>query len=408
MKPLATTPRQMRRSGIRMIMDLAWQVPDAIHLEVGQPDFDTPEHIIEAGCRAARSGFTKYTPNAGIPSLREAIVRKLKRRNGIEVTPDHVVATPGAVTAMATSLLTLTEAGEEVLIPDPGWPNYEMAARAIGAVPVRYPLDPNADFLPDFAALEGLVTERTKVLMTNTPSNPTGAVFPEAVVRRLVEFAGEYDLYLISDEVYEDIVFEGKHVSAAPFDRDGRVISVFGFSKSYAMTGWRLGYAVAPLPIAEVITKMQEPFVSCPVAISQKAAEAALEGPQDAVREMCAAYRRRRDAAVRILKEHDLFTYSPRGAFYLLMDISGCGKDSYTFAKDLLREKKVAVAPGGTFGEIGERYIRISLATAEEHVVEGLTRVCTYIKASEKHLPQRTQSAQSGKTPEVRSQKPDN
>jgi len=391
-----------------MIMDLAWQVPDAIHLEVGQPDFDTPEHIIETGCRAARSGFTKYTPNAGIPSLREAIVRKLKRRNGIEVTPDHIVATPGAVTAMATSLLTLAEAGEEVLIPDPGWPNYEMATLAIGAVPVRYPLDPNAEFLPDFAALEGRVTDGTKVLIANTPSNPTGAVFPEAVVRRLVEFAADYDLYLISDEVYEDIVFEGTHVSAAPFDRDGRVVSVFGFSKSYAMTGWRLGYAVAPLPIAEVITKMQEPFVSCPVAISQKAAEAALEGSQDAVREMCAAYRRRRDAAVRILKENDLFTYSPRGAFYLLMDISSSGKDSYTFAKDLLREKKVAVAPGGTFGDIGERYIRISLATVEEHVVEGLTRVCTYIKASEKHLPQRTQRAQSGKTPEVRSQKPDN
>lgn len=379
MKSLARNPQQMRRSGIRMVMDLAAKVPDAIHLEVGQPDFDTPAHIVEAGCRAAREGFTRYTANAGLLSLREAIVEKLSARNGIEVGVDHIVVTPGAVTAMATSLLTLTEAGEEVLLPDPGWPNYGMATRCIGAVPVRYPLDVHQGFAPDFEALDDLVTDRTKVIISNTPANPTGAVFPREVVEKMVAFSRKYDLYLLSDEVYEDIVFEGEHVSAAPFDEEGRVVSVFGFSKSYAMTGWRLGYAVAADPIAMIITKMQEPFVSCASAISQKAAETALRAPQDAVQAMCNAYRRRRDAAVRILKEHDLFVYSPRGAFYLLVDISGCGKDSYTFATDLLKEKKVAVAPGATFGRVGEQYVRISLATAEEQIVEGLQRICSYI-----------------------------
>lgn len=381
MKPLARNPQQMRRSGIRMVMDLAAKMPDAIHLEVGQPDFDTPAHIVEAGCRAAREGFTRYTANAGLRSLREILVEKLSTRNAIEVGVEHIVVTPGAVTAMATSLLTLAEAGEEILLPDPGWPNYEMATRCLGAVPVRYPLDVKQGFTPEFDVLEGLVTDRTKVLISNTPANPTGAVFPRKVVERMVAFSRKYDLYLLSDEVYEDIVFEGEHVSAAPLDQEGRVVSVFGFSKSYAMTGWRLGYAVAAEPIAAIITKMQEPFVSCASAISQKAAEAALQAPQDAVRAMCDAYRRRRDAAVRILKENGLFVYRPLGAFYLLVDISGCGKDSYTFATDLLKEKRVAVAPGATFGRVGEQYIRISLAAAEEQIVEGLSRICSYILA---------------------------
>jgi aspartate aminotransferase/aminotransferase len=297
----------------------------------------------------------------------------------MKVGVENIVVTPGAVTAMATSLLTLAEAQEEILIPDPGWPNYEMATRCIGAVPVRYPLDVRQGFMPDFGALEYLVTDRTKVMISNTPANPTGAVFPGQVMGQLVTLCRKHDLYLLSDEVYEDIVFEGEHVSAAPLDEEGRVVSVFGFSKSYAMTGWRLGYAVAARDIAMTISKMQEPFVSCASAISQKAAEAALWGSQDAVRTMCDAYRQRRDAAIRILKENGLFVYSPQGAFYLLVDISGCGRDSYAFATDLLQDKRVAVAPGATFGRVGEGYIRISLATAEEQIVEGLRRICSYI-----------------------------
>ena len=379
MKPLSRNPQGMRRSGIRMIMDLSAEVPDAIHLEVGQPDFDTPAHIVEAGCRAAKEGFTRYTPNAGLLSLREAIVEKLRERNGIEATVDQVVVTPGAVTAIATVLLAIAEPGEEVLLPDPAWPNYEMMALSIGAVPVRYPLDPERGFLPDFEGMERAVSERAKALMVNSPCNPTGAVFPEYVVRGLMEFAERHDLYLISDEVYEDIVFEGEHISPARFDRDGRVVSVFGFSKTYAMTGWRLGYAVASEVVARVVAKLQEPFVSCASAISQKAGEAALRGDQSCVAEMREAYRRRRDLAVGLFREHGVAVHEPKGAFYMLVDVASSGLDSYTFARRLLEEKKVAVAPGATFGPRGEGYVRISLATAEEQLLEGVRRLCRFL-----------------------------
>ncbi len=376
---MSRNPQGMRRSGIRMIMDLSAEVPDAIHLEVGQPDFDTPAHIVEAGCRAAKEGFTRYTPNAGLLSLREAIVEKLRERNGIEATVDQVVVTPGAVTAIATALLAIAEPGEEVLLPDPAWPNYEMMALSIGAVPVRYPLDPERGFLPDFEGMERAISERTKALMVNSPCNPTGAVFPEDVVRGLVEFTERHDLYLISDEVYEDIVFEGEHISPARFDRDGRVVSVFGFSKTYAMTGWRLGYAVASEAVARVVAKLQEPFVSCASAISQKAGEAALRGDQSCVAEMREAYRRRRDLAVGLFREYEVAVHEPKGAFYMLVDVASSGLDSYTFARRLLEEEKVAVAPGATFGPRGEGYVRISLATAEEQLLEGVRRLCRFL-----------------------------
>lgn len=379
MKPLSRNPARMQRSGIRMVMDLAAKIPDAIHLEVGQPDFDTPAHIIEAGCEALRNGYTKYTPNAGILSLREAIVEKLRRQNDINVNVDNITISPGAVCSVATSLIALAEVGEEVLLPDPGWPNYEMMCLSLGLAFRRYPLDVSSEFVPKIDSIRELINDRTKVIIVNSPSNPTGAVFPEKTAKELVELVKEYDLYMISDEVYEEIVFEGKHTSPAAFDKDGRIVSVFGFSKSYAMTGWRLGYSVASTEISSIITKLQEPFVSCANAMTQKAAEVALKSSQDCVRMMCEAYKRRRDAAVNILKENNLFVYSPKGAFYILVDISGRGKDSYSFSIDLLEKYKVAVAPGGTFGDIGERYVRVSLATAEDQLVEGLRRICKYI-----------------------------
>lgn len=378
MKPLSTNTSRMPRSGIREIMDLAWATPGCIRLEVGQPDFPSPPHVIEAACKAAREGWTKYTPNSGIPELREAIARKFERKNGINASLDTITVTPGAVCAVSTSMLALVDPGDEVLIPDPGWPNYDMMALSQNAVPVHYPLH-RGTFEPDMDALDRAITERTKVMLLNTPSNPTGAVLAEEVIRNILDLASRQDLYIISDEVYEEIIFEGEHVSIGRLDSEGRVLTVSGMSKAYSMTGWRIGYVHAPAPISEVITKIQEPYVSCSCGVSQKAAEAALNGPQDCVAEMVAAYKERRDAVLDVLRDNDLYTYTPRGAFYLLLDISGTGLDSYTFARTLLQDRKVAVAPGATFGEIGASYVRVSFAASKEDLVEGITRACAYI-----------------------------
>ena len=379
MKPLAKNATAMPPSGIREVMVLASQIPDAIHLEVGEPGFPTPPHVVEGGCEGARQGFTKYAPSAGLTTLRQAIVTKLAQRNGIQTAVENVVVTAGAACAMNTSVFALADAGDEVLIPDPGWPNYIMQVLAAGAVPRGYPLRVGDGFLPDMQALRNMVTKRTKALIINTPSNPAGSVFPKEVMQELVQFAVERDLYVVSDEVYEELVFEGEHHSAASFDPDGRVLTVFGFSKTYAMTGWRLGYVVTTKELAQLLTKLQEPFVSCACSISQKAAEAALAGPQDCVAAMRDGYRRNRDVAVGILQAAGLLRYVPRGAFYVLVDISGTGMDSYTFAKELLREQKVAVAPGATFGQVAKEYVRVSLAGEEALVAEGVDRLCKYI-----------------------------
>jgi len=369
----------MPSSGIRKIMVLSQDVEDCIHLEVGQPDFRTPEHILEAAAQAARDGFTRYTPGAGIPELREAIAQKVTEKNGFPVEAGNVVVSPGAVTSVATTLLALAEPGDEVLIPDPGWPNYMMQMTCIGATGVRYSLDAARGFQVDFDELETRVTPKTKVLMTTTPGNPTGAVFPRGTMEKLVEFCRRHDIFLLSDEVYEDIVFDTAHTSAGLFNEDGRIATVFGFSKTYAVTGLRVGYTVCEENMAALVTKLQEPFVSCACGISQKACLAALEGPQEPVHEMVKTYRERRDTVVKILRENGLYLYTPQGAFYILIDISATGMDSDEFTLGLFRDTKVAVAPGRTFGPNTESFIRICFATATDRLVEGVTILCDWI-----------------------------
>lgn len=380
MKPLATTVVNMERSKIREVMDLAIEMKDVIHLVVGEPNFATPEHIVEAAAAAARQGFTKYTANAGLRSLREAVAAKLNADHGLHYTSDNVVVTPGGVASIASVMLTLADAGDEVLIPDPSWPNYESILVVRGARPVPYTLRIENGFRPDLSELERLVTPRTKAIMINSPGNPTGAVYPPELVGQLVEFARRHDLYVVSDEIYEKMIFEGRHQAAACFDTDGRVITISGASKAYAMTGWRVGWTVANLEVAQALTKLQEPMTSCVNAMAQKAAEAALLGPQDCVETMRTSYRRRRDLAVGIMKEYGIYRYSPEGAFYLMVDISGSGLDSVTLAKRLLREQKVSVAPGDAFGAAGAGLVRVSLATAEDQLVEGLHRLCRFVQ----------------------------
>ncbi len=380
MKPFNSLTSAMPSSGIRKIMGLSQDIPGCIHLEVGQPDFDTPRHVLEAASEAALSGFTRYTPSAGIPELRDAIAKKVTEKNGFAIGPEHVVVSPGAVCSIFTSLLALVEAGDEVLIPDPGWPNYMMQMGCIGAKGVRYPLDPDHGFQLKFDAIEKLVTPRTKVLLINTPGNPTGAVFPEDAVKEICAFARRHDLFVLSDEVYEEILFDGVHTSTGKFDTDGRVATVFGFSKTYAVTGLRVGYTVSHNEkIVQLVTKLQEPVISCASGISQKACLAALNGSQKPFTDMVAVYKDRRDRVVAILKEKGLYRYTPSGAFYILIDISKTGMNSTDFAVDLLKTRKVAVAPGETFGATTDSFIRICFATDTDQLVEGVNILCDRI-----------------------------
>jgi aspartate aminotransferase/aminotransferase len=359
------------------MMERARLLPDVIHLEVGEPDFPTPPHVVEAAVRAAREGATRYTPTAGLPSLRTAIARHFAA-SGIPATAEQVVVTPGAVFGLATALLAVTDPGDEVLVPDPGWPNYVSALRAIDGTPVPYPLRREAGYVPTVDDLASRVTGRTRALILNTPANPTGAVFPRETVEALVRFARDAGLVVISDEVYEAFVYEGAHTRAARFDVDGRVVTVSGCSKTYAMTGWRVGYVLATAELAEAMTRLAEPFISCPSAVAQHAAEAALTGPQDGVAQMRDAYRARRDLVVTLLGAAGLLASTPRGAFYALIDLSRVSRNSLAVAERLLEETRVATAPGETFGRQGAGLLRLSFAAPAALLEEGCRRIIAF------------------------------
>ncbi len=377
MPTLAPGAESMPRSGIRQVMDLAWSLPDpVIGLHVGEPSFPSPAHVVEAARAAYAAGETHYVPNAGTDALRAAIAEKVSTANGFDVTPGQVVVSAGGAQALHNALSLTLSAGDEVLIPDPGWPNYAMAVQLLQAVPVRYPLRPENGFRPDPAELARLVTERTRVLVVNTPSNPLGTVLPATDVEALVRLAEDHDLWLLSDECYDALTFGQPHVSPGRFDRDGRVLSAFSFSKTYAMTGLRVGYLITTEEVARQSAKLQEPMLACVNAPAQAAALAALRGPQDEVAMMRAAYRERRDLALAQLDAQGMGYLTPEGAFYLWVDVRDRSHgDVATWAMDLLRQHHVAVAPGTTFGPLGEGWVRLSLATATEDLVEGIRRM---------------------------------
>jgi aspartate aminotransferase/aminotransferase len=373
-RPPSRRAAGLPRSAIREIMSLAAGKPDVIHLEVGEPDASTPPHIIEGAFKAAREGWTRYSSNAGLPSLRQKVAARISTRWGTPVSADRIVITTGAVGGLYTALMSVLDPGDEVLIPDPGWPNYEAIAHLAGATAVRFPLLPTRKFLPDVAEIRRLTTAKTKAILINTPGNPTGAVFPRELMRVLIDHVRESGIYLVSDEVYEDIVFEGEHVSAGAFDADG-VFVVSGASKSFAMTGWRLGWIVCPPDLAGVATGLQEPVTSCASTIAQKAGEAALDGGDECVWALSAAFRRRRDLVVEALGKSGLLPVVPAGAFYALVDIGRTGRDSLSFCKHLLEAKSVAAVPGITFGPQSDRYIRLAFTIGDAQLRTGLIRL---------------------------------
>jgi len=377
---ISPTAESMPRSGIREVMDLAWQTPGCIRLEVGEPNFPTPSHIVEAAVGALRAGWTKYVQNAGVPELREEIAAKVTRRNGIETTPEHVVVTNGAVEAIYTALIALTEPGDAVLLPDPGWPNYEMMAHLLHLDAPRYALRAEDSFLPVVEDLEAAITQRTRAIVLNSPSNPLGTVLPAEMLTEIAAFAARHDLVVISDEAYDEITFSGPAPSIAALADPERVVTCFSFSKTYAMTGWRVGYLVTPPALAPVLQKLQEPIISCVNAASQQAAIAALRGPQDAVAEMVDAYRRRRDALMPLLERHSIAHVQPEGAFYAWVSIAGYPGSSRELSRRLLSERDVAVAPGSAFGPSGEGWVRLSLATDEPLLLEGAERLADFLR----------------------------
>jgi aspartate/methionine/tyrosine aminotransferase len=372
-----------RRSAIRVLFDEANRLEGVMRLEIGEPSFVTPQHIIDGAAEAARAGHTGYGPNGGLLSLRELLSVKLHEVNGIEAGVDEIVVCPGGMNALYSTFAVLLEPGDEVLLPTPGFPNMDEMVRLLGGVPVFYHLRPETGFLPDFDELASLVTSRTKVMFTNSPSNPTGRVFDEATVRQVVEFADRNDVWLISDEVYDELLLAPgvRHVPAAWFDTSGRVISVFSFSKVYAMTGWRVGYAVARGDLPQHLRSTQEPLVSCPSTISQKAAEAALTGPREPIRAMRDTYARRLELAVDAAGRSGLKAYPSEGTIYMLLDVGAYGCDGgLDFALDLLREARVSIAPGSVFGPGGLGTVRVSLAAADHVIIEGIERIAAHVQ----------------------------
>jgi aspartate aminotransferase len=373
-------PAETEHSGIREIGNLAALTPGAILLHVGQPNFPTPQHIKDAGKRAIDENKTFYTHTQGLLSLREKLAAKLERVNGIRVTPDRIATTPGGVGAIAAVFAAVLEPGDEVLLPDPGWPNTRIMLAWTGTRGLFYPCQPNNHFEPDLDAMERLVTPRTKLLLINSPNNPTGAVYPQAVVERLIDFAQRHNLWLLSDECYDQILLDGAWTSpAALAPDDPRIASVFTFSKTYAMTGWRLGYVAGSGELLDSVTKILESNSSCVSTITQVAGEAAVEGPQECVAEMNAAYRRRRDLVVDLLREAELFVDEPNGAFYCMADVAPSGMSSRDFAFALHREKGVSVAPGSAFGQVAKDAVRISLASSDADLAEGVGRLAEFV-----------------------------
>jgi aspartate/methionine/tyrosine aminotransferase len=348
-----------------------------VHLEIGEPDFDTPKNIVDAGVQALQKGFTHYGPAAGLPDLKAAIVEEIRRTRGFKPAPEDVIVCPGAKPVMFYLLLALVQEGDEVVYPNPGFPIYESMIRFAGAKAVPCPILEENDFAFDPGILASLVTPRTKLLILNTPSNPTGGVLDHAHLEAIAKVAREHSFLILSDEIYGRIIYDGKLESITRFDglRE-RTIILDGFSKAYAMTGWRLGYGVGPRDVIARMTKLQINSASCTASFTQMAGVEALNGPQTAVVDMVATFRKRRDRIVAGLNAiPGVSCRTPKGAFYVFPSIKKTGRTSQEFADLLLNEYGVACLSGTAFGSYGEGYLRLSYANSMENIEDGLARI---------------------------------
>ena len=369
-------------SGIRKINEKTLEMERAgkkiYHFEVGRPDFDTPKVIKDATIKSIEDGNVFYTSNYGVMPLREAVAEKLRKENNLDYTAKEVLITAGATESIYDSYSLILEEDDEILLPNPCWPNYVNAAYIMGAVPVRYSLAEENDFQIDFDELEGLVTEKTKAIVIINPSNPIGSMFTLETLEKLADFAKKKDILVISDEIYEKIIYGNKkHVSIASLDgMKERTITINGFSKTYSMTGFRLAYIAAPEEFIRVLNIIHQHNTSCATSFVQHGGITALKEGNEGAEEMVKEYKRRRDYIVdKVNSIEGLSLNAPDGAFYAFINIKGLGVSSEEFCNYLLDEECVAIVPGTVFGSAGEGFVRFSYASSYEDIVEGLNRM---------------------------------
>ncbi|MDE0719059.1 MAG: pyridoxal phosphate-dependent aminotransferase [Dehalococcoidia bacterium] len=360
------------------------QGKEIIHLEIGEPDFETPKHIVEAGRKAIADGFTHYGPTAGLPQLRESIARNSGEVRGTNTDPTNVVVTPGAKPIMFYVLLALAEPGVEVIYPNPGFPIYESMIKFCGATPVPMQLLEEKDYHPDLAALPGLITDKTRLIIINSPENPCGSALTKEELETIAGIVKQHpDLYVMADEIYKDILYTGEHysISSIPGMQE-RTIILDGFSKSYAMTGWRMGYGILPEELVPHIVKLAVNSVSCAASFTQMAAVAALEGPKDEVEAMIAEFGiRRRLIADGLRSIPGVNCPEPEGAFYAFPSIKGTGLTSAEFEDRAMNQAGVALLSGSAFGEFGEGYVRLSYANSQDNIKQAIDKLDKMVRA---------------------------
>jgi len=376
--------RRMSRLGTETAFDVLVKAraleakgKDIIHLEIGEPDFDTPANIIGSAAKALNSGWTHYGPSAGFPQLREAIAHDAGSRRGIKIDPAEVVVVPGGKPIIFFSMLALIEEGDEVIYPNPGFPIYESLIHFLGAKAVPVHLREERDFALDPNELAELITDKTRLIILNSPQNPTGGVLSESDVRQIASAIGDRDIMVLSDEIYSRLLFEGKHFSIASIDGwKDRTILLDGFSKTYAMTGWRMGYGIMRPDLATHIARLMTNSNSCTASFTQMAGIEALRGDQSSVDSMCAEFQRRRDVFVAAINRIPGFSCrTPKGAFYTFPNITKTGWPSGKLADALLEQTGVACLSGTAFGSFGEGYLRFSVANSVENIQKALARI---------------------------------
>jgi aspartate aminotransferase len=372
---ISSRVRHIPESATMKVADIAAKLRregrDIISFSLGEPDFETPENIKTAAKMALDRGETHYTQGSGILELREAIAEKLKKENNLHVSAADVLVTPGAKQAVFEAVCTLIEEGDEILLFDPAWVSYEAIVKFAGGKPIMVPVSEKDGYMPP--DLQDYITRHTKLIILNSPCNPTGAVYDKNAIKAVAETAEDHDVFVLSDEVYEKIIYEAKHHSIGSLIPDS-TITINGFSKAYAMTGWRLGYATAAPPILRGMLKIQQHSISNATSFAQRAGVEALTGDQDAVHSMVAEFKKRRNLIIDALRKAGLECALPKGAFYAFPNVSQFG-NSVAVTEKLLREALVAVTPGSAFGRNGEGYIRLSYAASRQNIKDGIDRI---------------------------------
>ena len=387
--PFANRTSHLKPEGAYQVLARANQLEatgkEIIHLEIGQPDYATFENVSQAGIQAIQDGKTRYTPPAGMPSLREALAIQAGKQRGIEVHPDEVVVSPGGKPNLFFPTLALVEPGDEVIYPNPGFPTYEAMIKVAGGVPVAVPLLEENSFSFDLEAFDRLINEKTRLIILNSPSNPTGGVIPPADLEHIASQAERYGCWVMSDEIYARLVYDGLEapsIATLPSMQE-RTIIVDGFSKTYSMTGWRLGFGIMPAELAERVGLLLTHSVGSTAHFTQFAGLEAITGPQEMVEVMVSEYQRRRNAVVDGLNAIPGFTcQKPQGAFYVFPNITGTGMGSTELANLILEKAGVALLPGNSFGEYGEGYLRLSYANSLENIQKGLEQIHAVLQST--------------------------